>query len=362
MAEIRIPNLTPGKRYRMVITTNSAINGAAVAAGSTSAPSIEFVVPTSPELLSTYTPTYTVSEVNWSTTSTTPIVNVPGTLVLKGSTQAQTTYDYPLGSTAAQAGLGGWNYVKGSWNYIFYSDKALTGLSTNLPLDVNISSFGATYDGVYTVTSIVPGTYVVKSQTTGTTQTFTKAIYATSKVRAGGTSSTGTTNTTTSNNGGIKYTIPNIPAADYTTPGTTTGGTQVVTNGKDFNVTVTIPQELENSGMLKWNTNISNGVCDVPVFFYIKNGIYYGMNDQVLSATPLNIITMPQSMIKSGTNLKANLNDTTRDTARDYRFTIARYKPNGNIWSGNWLQRSQLFPTVAPNMNNVIFSKTAVLL
>jgi len=358
MAEIRIPNLTPGKRYRMVITTNSAINGSAVAAGSTSAPSIEFVVPTSPELLSTYTPTYTVTPYHWEHVTSVAATQAPDTVVAKGSQQAETTYDYPLG-TAATSGLQGWNYVNNSWNYIFYTDKDLTGLAENLPLDVTISSFGASYDGIYTINSITTGTYKIKSITTGAVQNLTKALGAVSKVRAGGKGANGTSNTTTSNNGGIKYTIPNKPAADIRTPGAITGPSEIRSPRTDHNVTVTLPQELENSGMLKWD--IRGGVCDVPVFFYIKNGIYYGMNDQVLSATPLNIITMPANMVKSAQNLRANIDGTQRDTARDYRFTIARYKPNGNIWTGYWLQRSQLFPTVAPNMNNVIFSKTAVL-
>jgi hypothetical protein len=360
MAEIRIPNLTPGKRYRMVITTNSAINGAAVAAGSTSAPSIEFVVPTSPELLSTYTPTYTVTPYNWKHETIIAATTTPGTTIAKGSQQAQTTYTYNYnGSLSTPAlrkatGLGGWSRTKDQLSYTFYTDVALTGLTDNLPLDVNISLFGPTFDGVYTVTGVTNGSFTVVNDAK-VKQTFSKAITTTSKVRRAEKTDT------TSNNGNISYTIPNKPAEDQTSPGVTTGPTKTYEDRTDHNVTVTLPQELENSGMLKWNNNIRDGVCDVPVFFYIKNGIYYGMDDQVLSATPLNIITMPQSMIKSAQNLRANIDGTRRDTARDYRFTIARYKPSGSIWTGYWLQRSQLFPTVAPNMNNVIFSKTAVL-
>ena len=55
--ELRIPGLVPGKRYRMVVeTTTESVVG----------PSIEFTVPSSPRLISTYTPTYKKVSRPWS--------------------------------------------------------------------------------------------------------------------------------------------------------------------------------------------------------------------------------------------------------------------------------------------------------
>lgn len=332
--EIVIPNLVPGKRYRMVVETPPTTGEPSLLA-----PSVEFVVPSAPRLISTYTPTFSVISEPWSVTTTTT-TTVPGTWVEVGSVQAQTTYTYNYSSTlGAQSGLGGWSYTLNSWNYTFYTNVALTNLQVNQV--VTITNFGDTYDGNFTVTGVYSGTWTIKNSS-GVAQTFNKAITATSHRRAGHQTAT------TSNNGNITYTIPNVPSVRYQNPDTTTT-TTTVSSGTYYHVDVNIPSEIQKDLMS------TSTVKKIPVFFYIQNGVYYYFDGSVVGNTPLTLTTTPVIEMK-----KRNLNANSSVSARDYRFTVAKYTLIGSSWYGDWEQKLDTYQSIGPSFSRVVISQPGV--
>lgn len=346
--EITIPGLVAGKRYRMVVETKDGSN--------LIAPSIEFVVPPSPRLLSTYKPTYKNIKETYSYPDTREVDEaIPGTWVEVGAVQA---------AGSRSAAIAGWMRTKGSYTYDFYVNSP-SGLTVGMTFTVSgmSSSPNPTYYDYlsYTVTGITPdsrrsgGNYRVTSSATNGRK-LTGFTYNDGRALATG---------DTSNNGWMYYTVPAIPAQRYQNP---SPGTHKVTesfinpNGVKYHAEISSPSDLVSS------LADSETVKDIPIFFYIKNGIYYDMNDVALTDA-LNAVVDPTTKLpKSISNsswknpkvftIRNNNAGSNAIATKDYRFTVARYTKIGTSWYGEWLQTAD--PSIPnPAFSSVISSQSA---
>lgn len=341
--EIKIPNLTPGKRYRMVVSTNTETNGVA---NTTSAPSLEFVVPTSPRLLSTYTPTYSIISEPWSTT-TYVTQSVAGTVVTAGSIRA---------ASSSSKNITGW--TRGNNIYPPYQFKVNN--STDLTVGQQFTVYGMSspsggdyYDRlIYTVVAV--GTNYVGA--TAKIPSPTPSGFTTSWKSAGGAPLV--TNTTTGNTGVLNYSLSAIPATDQTVaanPATIT--TPSVTSGTHYHVDVSVPAELQATLVNKAT------MFDLPIFFYIKNGVYYYLDDTQMTTSVLSLSSKPSTIKLTARNLNigADYNISTGiSSSRDYRFTVARYTQQGSSWTGKWLQKDVTYDTIGSALNRIVYSQSAV--
>lgn len=344
--EIRMPNLTPGKRYRMVISANTNVNGVVTAASTTSTPSLEFVVPPSPKLISTYTPTYSVVSVPWST-STTTTNSYPDTRILAGSTRAAGT---------ATVNITGWKRGTSIYPpYQFYVNS-----TTNLAVGQTFTVYGMSspaggdyYDRLlYTIVSI-------SGSTVGATATVPyqwPSGFTTSWKNANGAPLLSLS--TTSNTGTLSSPYPAIPAADYyVTPNPSTYTTTTVTTGTYYHIDVSVPSDIKN------NLVNTETVFDLPVFFYIKNGAYYNFDDTAMSTTISSLSSKPTTITFTSRNNNVNSDYNTSTgivSTRDYRFTVIRYVLQGTSWVGTWLQKDTTYDTVGASLNKLIYSQSAV--
>lgn len=352
--ELRIPGLIPGKRYRMVVeTTSESVVG----------PSIEFTVPSSPRLISTYTPTYRKIERPWSSsydvwTKITeggefniPAQNKTGTINQMKTKNLSFEYTFNFTSTD-----------KPAVNQLF----TISGSSDRWTTAVNTEPFY--YDWLnYTVTKVSGNTITAtgspsakKTNGSGTFVGWGKAPWNAKKVT-----------------GGVQYyDTRHWDNADYNGKGFDTstknrsiGASWTIAGGKGYtdptydwrtktdsgtytDIEVSIPAELQTPNSLQNSANLKH----VPVFFYIKNGVFYNVDDNtVMGTTPRAISTMPATIAMKQTNLDVGTD------VRDYRFTIATYTKQGSSWVGEWQQVSDEYETVGPSMSRVIYSKSAVL-
>lgn len=329
--EISIPNLVSGQRYRMVIESenNPSLVG----------PSIEFVVPSTPRFLSTYQPLYRVVAEPWSTT-TTETTTIPGATISAGSIQA---------AANLSKNITGWKRGNNIYPpYQFYVDN-ITSLSIGQTFTVNAMSNpagGDYYDRlIYTVVS-------VSGTTVGATAVIPSPVpsgFTTSWRNAGGAPLVG--NTTTSNNGTLNFSLPAIPATDQTAAGTEKA-TTTTESGTKYHVDVSAPEEI-STFLISDET-----MFDAIVFFYIKNGTYYYLNNTEMNVNPPSYSTKPSTI--SLTERNANIGGQQESIARDYRFTVARYEKQGSSWVGYWMQKDDTYETVGPSMNRVIYSQSAV--
>jgi len=334
--EISIPNLVSGQRYRMVVesSTNPSLVG----------PSIEFVVPTAPRLLSTYQPLFNVVAEPWSTT-TTETTTIPGATVSAGSIQA---------AANLSKNITGWKRGNNIYPpYQFYVNN-ITSLSIGQVFTVNGMSSpagGDYYDRlIYTVVS-------ASGTTVGATAVIPNPVpsgFTASWKAAKGAPLVG--NTTTSNNGTLNFSLPAIPATDQTAA-STTKTTSNTESGIKYHVDVSVPEELSTSLM-----NDST-MFDKPVFFYIKNGSYFYLDNSAVSAYPPSLTSKPSTIPLTERNADITTVDGSPNNelaARDYRFTVARYELMGSSWVGYWMQKDELYEKIGPAFSRVIYSQSAV--
>lgn len=330
--EVNIPNLVSGQRYRMVVESRS--NPSLVG------PSIEFVVPPTPRLLSSYQPLFNVISEPWSTT-TTETVTVPGATVLAGSIQAGGNFS---------KSITGWKRGNNIFPpYQFYVND-ISGLGNGQQFTVygmSSPAGGDYYDRLV---------YTVQGQPVGTTVGATAVIP--SPVPSGFTASWKSAagaplvaSTTTSNNGTLSFSLPAIPATNQTAASTTKTNTNTQ-SGTKYHVDVSVPQEISTSLV---NTST---MFDKPVFFYIKNGSYFYLDNTAVSAYPPSLTSKPTTIPLTERN--AEIGAQTESAARDYRFTIARYELTGSSWVGYWIQKNETYETIGPAFSRVIFSQSAV--
>lgn len=354
--ELRIPGLVPGKRYRMVVeTTTESVVG----------PSIEFTVPSSPRLISTYTPTYkkvsrpwsssyqswgiTVTGSSWSIAAQ----NKTGTIDIMKTTNDSFKYNFHFTSVDKPA-VGQVFTISGA------SDRWTTAVNTE-PfyydwLDYTV--FGVNSLGYVNATGSPNPTK--KANGSGTFVGWGKAPWNLTK-KIGSVQYYTTTHWDDASYNGKGFdtsTKTRSISASWTIPGSsgstadTYGWITVPTSGTYTDIEVSIPGELQTPNALQNSANLKH----VPVFFYIKNGVFYNVDDDtVMGTTPRAISTMPATIPMKQTNLDVGTD------VRDYRFTIATYTKQGSSWVGEWQQVADEYETVGPSMSRVIYSRSAVL-
>ena len=352
--ELRVPGLVPGKRYRMVIeTTSESVVG----------PSIEFTVPSSPRLISTYTPTYKKNIIPfsndyfvWGVTTPGGPFDIPSQTFAGTINQMKTknlSFEYTFNFTSVD---------KPAVNQLF----TISGSSDRWTTAVNTEPFY--YDWLnYTVTKVSGNTITAtgspsakKTNGSGTFVGWGKAPWNAKKVTSGVQYyDTRHWDNADYNGKGFDTSTKNraITASWTTPPGKGLAYDQYgwipkIDSGTYINIEVSIPAELQAPNALQNSANIKH----VPVFFYIKNGVFYNVDDNtVMSTTPRSISTMPATIPMKQTNLDVG------EDIRDYRFTIATYTKQGSSWVGEWQQVADEYETVGPSMSRVIYSKSAVL-
>jgi hypothetical protein len=330
--EVSIPNLVSGQRYRMVVESrnNPSLVG----------PSIEFVVPPTPRFLSTYQPLYRIVSEPWSTTTETT-VTIPGETIAAGSIQAGGSFSKTITGWKRGSNI--------SPPYQFYVDN-VSGLTNGQQFTVNGMSQpagGDYYDRlIYTVSGNPSGT------TVGATAVIPNPVpsgFTTSWKNAKGAPLV--TSTTTSNNGVLNFSLPSIPATNQTAASTekTTSTTQ---SGTKYHVDVSAPQEILTL-LISDET-----MFDAIVFFYIKNGSYYYLNNSPMNVNPPSYSTKPSTILLTERN--ANIGEQNESVARDYRFTVARYEKQGSSWVGYWMQKDDSYELIGPSLSRVYYSQSAV--
>jgi len=331
--EIVIPNLIPGKRYRMVVETPATTGQPTLLA-----PSIEFVVPSAPRLISTYTPAYRVIPENWST-STTTTETVVGSTVNIGDNQSAKSYTHYTT---------GWTRWK-DWNrYVIYTDTYPESIGQS---QLTWNHHDAYYKLlVFNFVSVSYGPYVV-TNSDGGKQYPAYAITVDAVVQKYGTyGRTGTaySSGSSSANQNLYYSRPALPTAAYKNADTTKEVT-TTTSGTYYHVEVAVPSEIQK------DLTSTDNVKKIPVFFYIQNGSYFYFDDSAVGSVPLTLATTPVvEMVKRNNYANANV------SARDYRFTIAKYTKSGSNWYGEWEQKLDTYESIGPSISRVISSQSAV--
>ena len=355
-AEIKIPGLIPGRRYRMVIeTANSAGN---ITVGTTSVPSIEFVVPSANQLISTYVPTYRVLVNNFPSPPQTIIGYNPGvsTPVEDTVTTVQTAKSKTCNNSPILSGGG--NYV-----FRFSSLAGVPPVGTVFSVSGVASQPGTSHyynNLLYTVQSHTSNNNIVavgklngEGGWSGQSPT-TKDRWR----RQAGKPFSDINTTAAGGNPTLRWSepvtvrTPNPPSVGQPQP----IYSELIPAYSITNVTVSLPASinLEN--------NISRDgkrVVELPVFFYIQNGIFYNLDNTVMSGLPPTITGVPSAIPRSGTNSNRDLAAGTI-ALRSYRFTTARYTLDNGFWSAQWSQFDDAYVS-EPLMRNVIYSGQAIL-
>jgi hypothetical protein len=125
-----------------------------------------------------------------------------------------------------------------------------------------------------------------------------------------------------------------------------------------LSVTVSLPASIN----LENNISIdgTRRVVEMPVFFYIQNGIFYNLDNSVMTGLPPAITTVPSAIPRSGTNVNPKETTTSQVSLRSYRFTTARYTLENGLWSAEWSQFDDAYVS-EQLMKNVIYSGQAIL-
>jgi hypothetical protein len=373
-AEIKIPGLVPGKRYRMVIeTANSAGN---ITVGTTSVPSIEFVVPSANQLLSTYVPNYRTS-----------VVDYPGTPAnsVEVSREKQWTTNDPEGywseytNTAKSKKCNNTPTIRASnltWaNWYVFRFDSLSGVPP-VGQTFYVSGMGKTstswyYDFLQ---------YKCEAHTSNNNIVATAIIVNENSWRKppNGTSSTEQSKTTRDrwrNQGGKPFVGIETDQATPTLSWTESTRSWIDPDPE----TVALPDKVKYADYVApWSiisvttslpasinleNNISRDgkrVVELPVFFYIENGIFKDMDNNVMSGLPPAITTVPSAIPRSATNVNPKEVSSSQISLRSYRFTTAKYTLDNGLWSAQWSQFDDRYVS-EPLMRNVIYSGQAIL-
>ena len=391
-----VKGLVPGKRYRMVVSAEAGAQQNIVL------PSIEFVVPSAPDLISSYTPVGTLTlvhdppfednRVTPGTGATTATFNVTHWSAANNSR----TYTFWVNGS-------GYNQVRvGSIIRFGANGNTATGLSNYEDAD----SYYDTYD--YQVVD-KKSTYMVCN----VRQSVTSIV---------GSGSSAEIQTTNMSNGAIAAAWCRGQAGHYRHQYTKTGsksnqrpsswtkfefdGRALGAKNKNPNTavgTVYIPRVASTSEtkyIIKTihDVNIKipdnfplfrdQNVIDIPVFAY-KNrtlGTWHNMDHTPFIAidNPIEYSTGAMNALLRGTSNDANTRDgipinmdsenvnnveflddggnpgvfTETNYNKEYYFTIARYKKVGSTWQGSWLQSEDSEPRVS-DPEAIIWSQKA---
>jgi len=354
-AEIKIPNLVPGKRYRMVVeTANSA---GLITVGTTSVPSIEFVVPSANQLLSSYTPIYSVKVDNYPATGGQITGYLPGISTPVGDTI--TAYSVAKSKKCNNSPI-----ISGGGNYNF----RFSNLAGAPPIGQTFSASGMNgtttskyYDNLlYTVQSYTSNNNIVAvGRLNGEAGWAGQSKKTKDRWRDQGGAPFGDLNSTAS---GTRPTISWTESGITRTANPPIVGAPrpiyaaIVPGYSVTSVTVSVPQSLA------LENNFQNGqrVVEIPVFFYIKNGIFYDLNNNVMSGLPPSITSVPSAIPRSGVNVNPKNTALNEISLRSYRFSVARYTQLTGLWSAEWSQTDDAYGS-EPLMRDVIYSGQAIL-
>lgn len=388
--EIKLPNLTPGKRYRMVISTNSDVNGSTnVASNTTSAPSLEFVVPTSPRLISTYTPTCrTVTQLHDLPGTYDPPATGGGLIPGTGTSDVQNSVavtrfhntsgnNYSLYTTAMPP-LQQKVYVSGVssgsapfyFNWLEYTVKTASGSK------VTLDGVGRQiYKDIQSPNGWkVTGSPAVSTANKNKVTDGNGVLWSTKNGVGWGNdiSKAGMT---------INWTTPGVAAQYYPIVDPAPYPITLPNAGTYYHVDVSAPLDLKDQ--LVW----TNTVRDIVYFFYIDNGVYYDFgpiddidrsfvdgSNSIVNATTLSPLFLDNAafttgIYKNGVILTARdrkVNDVATGSVapaitRSYRFSVARYVFDGTTtWRGRWLQTDSTFAT-NPALNKIVISQPGVM-
>jgi hypothetical protein len=360
-----LKNLVPGNRYRMVIEAITNTSDPILL------PSIEFVVPPSPELISAYTPVGRKTDRR-----------------LTGI--KETTTDAVPGSTGG-FNITHWSATDNGYSYRFWCNGGnYNQLKTGMKIRMNGGSTSAGisdyeddhsyYDSFDYVVTAKTSTYIdtvvsstVTNMTNGSSRALTPSDWCTKN--SGGHprhqySAVGTSSTKRPD-GWIRYYLdgralktrnyqPNTAAASFYIPGTPANTIKEQKTYTVWDVNVSMP---DNFPLYK---NVVEGVVDVPLFVYknfstqtwhlMDHSAFVPINyppqysnsamDQLIYDRNGDGIPRRTSVPVNETSL--NINRTTFNEAtglpesqnhtKEYYFTIMRYKKEGNVWNGSWLQ------------------------
>jgi len=332
--EVTIPNLVPGKRYRMVV---EPLNGNAVG------PSIEFKVPPAPRLLSTYKPTYQTIVENYPQTGGDiigykDVVEDPAPYTVSGTTSFASAIESFRGNGS---------------NYIIVIRPGFNVPGAGQGFRVSGISTGSTpfyYDWLNYYAYSVSGRTVYASATLGNTSGYPSHWRTQGGRPFGdlGVRYSGTTYWT----GPYSYVVDPPPFVVRRDPIYST----IVPAYTLTHVDVKVPTEILSS------LANSENIVDIPIFMYKKSGIYYYLNDTTVNGTIIGGKLSPPSLLSKPTTIpmKQRNNSVNLDVSnRDYRFTIARYTYTNGSWFGKWLQPNSSFNSIQ-RIENVILSQSAV--
>jgi hypothetical protein len=161
------------------------------------------------------------------------------------------------------------------------------------------------------------------------------------------------------------YYAPRYPSSTvYNYNGLGTNNRQIIMRSDRLPLSTSVQETAYNSFALQNNSMFATFLIsdetmfDAIVFFYIKNGIYYYLNDTVMGVNPPSYSTKPSTILLTERN--ANIGGQQESVARDYRFTVARYEKQGSSWVGYWMQKDETYETIGPSVSRVIYSQSAV--
>lgn len=379
-----LKDLVPGNRYRLVVEAITNTLDPIVL------PSIEFVVPPSPELISSYKPIGQKSERRLTGTKVIPVSDIP----------AQTgTFN-----------ITHWSATDNGYNYRFWCNGAdFAKLQTGMKIRMvggntgsGISDYEdshAYYDAFDYVVTAKTDSYIdtivsstVTNMTTGATRALTPNDWC---PQAGGHprhqySAVGN-GSNQRPSGWIRYYTdgralrtrtfyPNAAAAQFYIPGKPAN---TITEQKTYtvwDVNISVP---DNFPLYR---NEIEGVVDVPLFVYknfstrtwhllnhqpfvpINYPPVYSNNamDQLLydrdgsgrprrTGVPLNETSL--NINETSFNQSSGLPES-KNHSKEYYFTVMRYKRVGSQWIGSWLQTMNSEPSVT-NPEDIIWSQRA---
>ncbi len=375
---ITLTGLVPGKRYRMVVETEDGSNLVA--------PSIEFVVPSSPRLLSTYTPTFSVvkayhdiqveawtEEIKGAQIPGTGTKDVNNEVKFSRFVNTNGTRNYTITSSGAVPPKDQTFTVSGvsSGSAPFYFNWLVYTVTSTGKNPFTASAVG---QDVYKAALSPGGWRVISSTSTSNRAKVTDGNGVLWSTKNG----IGWGDVKTNSDMKMYWTTKGIPAAYYKDTKPEKYMKDVPNGGVHYHVDLTVPSEVQ--GQLAWTDTVK----DIPVFFYINNNTFYDFNDKAFS-DPLNSIVNTSNMsplslstsnlnqiyadasgnrIMTKRNQKVNVYDNTTgtfSTTRSYRFSIVRYTrpPGGSTWTGSWLQTELSFDST-PTPDKIIYSQAGV--
>jgi hypothetical protein len=380
-----LKNLIPGNRYRLVIeAVTNTLDPIAL-------PSIEFVVPPSPDLISSYTPVGKRTETRLPGIQNIPISSIP--------------------ATTGTFNITHWSATDNGYAYKFWCNggdfaKLQTGMKIRMVggnTSNGISNYEddhSYYDAFdYTVTRKT-STYietVVSSTVTNMTTGVSRALVPTDwciQVSGGHPRHQYSAEGTASNkrpSGFLRFYTdgralktrnyqPNVAQARFYIPGVPGGQRQETKTYSVWDVNVSVP---ENFPLYK---NEVDGVIDVPLIVYrdFKTRTWHLMDHSPFIVTQypkiLSLSNMDQLLYDRDANnnprrtsiplneTSSNVNETifnsvtglpeSKNHTKEYYFTVIRYKREGNLWKGAWLQSKNSEDIVA-NPEDIIWSQRA---